>query len=142
MLTTSFLSICNTVKDNRILPHGYLPLAERTQIATALGATEDLAKEAGATAVGDDPDYVKGGGDSLVYDVPLADLPAGSHPAAVQATLYYQAAPPFYLQDRFCTAKGDDAERLKYVVDHLNLDGSAADDWKLKLISSGVVALP
>lgn len=142
MLTTSFLSICNTVKDNRILPHGYLPLPERTQIATALGATEDLAKEAGATAVDDDPDYISGGGDSLVYDVALADLPAGSHPAAVQATLFYQAAPPFYLQDRFCTAKGDDTERLKYLVDHLNLDGSAADDWKLKLISSGVVALP
>ena len=142
ILTTSFLSICNTVKDNRILPHGFLPLAERTQIATALGATEDLAKEAGATGVGDDLDYVMGGGDSLVYDVPLADLPAGSHPAALQATLYYQAAPPFYLQDRFCTAKGDDSERLKFLVEHLNLDGTAADDWKLKVVSSGVVALP
>src|SRR5262249_13932102 len=140
--TTSFLSICTTVKDNRILPHGYLPLAERTQIATALGATEALAKEAGSTGVGDDPDYVTGGGDSLVYDLPLADLPAGSHPVAVKATLYYQAQPPFYLQDRFCTAKGDDPERLKFLVGHLNIKGTQVDGWKLAVVSSGSVAVP
>ncbi|GLS19195.1 hypothetical protein GCM10007874_22120 [Labrys miyagiensis] len=142
MLTTSFLSICTTVKDNRILPQGYLSLPERTQIAKALGATEDLAKEAGSVGVDGDPDYDTGGGDSLVYDLPLSDLPAGSRPIAVQATLYYQAAPPFYLQDRFCTAKGDDPERLKFLVGHLNIDKTAADDWKLKIVSSGAVALP
>jgi hypothetical protein len=142
MLTTSFLSICNTVKDNRILPHGTLPLAERTEIAKALGATEELAKESGPTAVDDDPDYVTGGGDSLVYQVPLGELPAGSRPASVQATLYYQATPPFYLQDRFCTAKGEDPERLKFLVGHLNLDGTQLDGWKLQVVSSGQVAVP
>ncbi|MGO1076399.1 hypothetical protein [Inquilinus sp. CA228] len=141
MLTTSFLSICNTVKDNRILPHGYLPLADRTEIAKALGATEDLAKESGPTAVDDDPDYVTGGGDSLVYEVPLADLPAGSRPASVQAMLYYQATPPFYLQDRFCTAKGEDPERLKFLVGHLNIDGTQLAGWKLQ-VSSGQMAVP
>lgn len=141
-LTTSFLSICNTVKDNRILPHGTLPLAERTEIAKALGATEDLAKEAGSTGVGDDPDYVTGGGDSLVYEVPLADLPAGSRPASVQATLYYQATPPFYLQDRFCTARGEDPERLKFLVGHLNVAGTQIAGWKLQVVSSGQVAVP
>ncbi|MGO4124886.1 hypothetical protein AB4Z01_10805 [Inquilinus sp. YAF38] len=142
MLTTSFLSICNTVKDNRILPQGTLPLAERTEIAKALGATEDLAREAGPTGVGDDPDYVAGGGDSLVYQVPLADLPAGSRPASVLATLYYQAQPPFYLQDRFCTAKGDDPERLKFLVGHLNVEGTQVAGWKLSVVSSGQVAVP
>jgi len=141
-LTTSFLSICNTVKDNRILPQGTLPLAERTEIAKALGAGEELAKEAGPTGVDDDPDYVTGGGDSLVYAVPLADLPAGSRPVSVQATLYYQATPPFYLQDRFCTAKGDDPERLKFLVGHLNVDGTQVDGWKLAVVSSGQVAVP
>ncbi|KGM33115.1 hypothetical protein [Inquilinus limosus] len=142
MLTTSFLSICTTVKDNRILPQGYLPLSDRTQIAKALGAGEELAQEAGSTGVGDDPDYAAGGGDSLVYDLPLSDLPAGSRPVAVKATLYYQAQPPFYLQDRMCTATGDDAERLKFLVGHLNVEGTQVDGWKLAVVSSGSVALP
>ena len=69
-----------------------------------------MAEEVGPGAVGDDPDYERGGSDSLVYRVPLAEL-AGK-PAAVQATLYYQATPPFYLQDRFCTSSSTDTKRL------------------------------
>ncbi len=42
-LTTSFLSICAAVKDNRIMPAGTLPLPERVAIAEALGAGDDLA---------------------------------------------------------------------------------------------------
>jgi hypothetical protein len=139
-LTTSFLSICAEVKDNRILPKGYLPLQSRIAIAKALGAGEDLAEDAGATAVGGDPDYAAGGGDSLVYKVPLADL--GGAPASVEATLYYQAIPPFYLQDRFCTAEGDDAERLYFLVGRLNLEGTEAAGWKLEVASSGPTAVP
>lgn len=142
MLTTSFLSICTTVKDNRILPQGYLPLSDRLKIASELGAGEELALEAGATGVGDDPDYKAGGGDSLVYDLPLTDLPVGSRPVAVQATLYYQAQPPFYLQDRMCTATGEDPERLKFLVGHLNVEGTQVAGWKLSVVSSGQVALP
>jgi hypothetical protein len=37
-MTTSFLSQCAKAKDNRILPHGFLPLSARTAIAAALGA--------------------------------------------------------------------------------------------------------
>ena len=59
--TTSFLSICGHVKDNRILPHGFLPLEDRVEIAEALGAHRDLAEDAGPHAVADDPDYQKGG---------------------------------------------------------------------------------
>ena len=141
MLTTSFLSICSPVKDNRILPHGTLPLDQRAEIAKALGAGPELAEETGAFAVGGDPDYEAGGADSLVYAVPLGDLPAGGRPAAVQATLYYQTTPPFYLQDRFCTGRGKDTDRLKFMVGHLNLDGTAAADWKLAVASSGPVPL-
>jgi hypothetical protein len=60
----------------------------------------------------------------------------------VQATLYYQAQPPFYLQDRFCTAKGDDPERLKFLVGHLNVEGTQVAGWKLSVVSSGQVAVP
>jgi hypothetical protein len=138
-LTTSFLSICAKVKDNRILPQGTLPPGDRRAIAKALGAGEDLAEDAGATAVDDDPDYVSGGGDSLTYRIPLADLPKGIRPAAVRASLYYQAIPPFYLQDRFCTAQGADTNRLYFLTGRLNLTGTAAEGWKLKVVSSGAV---
>lgn len=139
-LTTSFLSICTDVKDNRLLPSGFLKLEDRAAIARALGARDDLAAEAGPSAVGDDPDYRDGGRDALVYRVDLAGL--AGRPAAVQASLYYQAIPPFYLQDRFCTAKGADTDRLYYLAGHLNLNGTPAEDWKLKVVTTGPVKLP
>jgi hypothetical protein len=139
-LTTSFLSICAEVKDNRILPEGFLPLAERTAIAEALGAGPDLAQDAGSTAVGDDPDYLSSGADSIRYRIPLADL-AGA-PATLQATLYYQATPPFYLQDRFCTSRSPDTQRLYFLAGHLDLAGTATESWKLDVVSTGPVAVP
>jgi hypothetical protein len=133
-LTTSFLSICHTVKDNRLLPSGFLDLDDRVAIAESLGARRDLAVETGPHVVGDDPDYRRGGGDSYRYELDLTDL-AGT-PAAVRATVHYQATPPFYLQDRFCTAEGADPERLYYLAGHLNLEGTPAEDWKLRLASA------
>jgi hypothetical protein len=73
--------------------------------------------------------------------VPLAELSGGRAPAAVQARLFYQATPPFYLQDRLCTARGEDTERLKFLVGHLNLDGTAAEGWKLEVVSTGPVPI-
>ncbi|MBT5414530.1 MAG: hypothetical protein HOH66_16635 [Rhodospirillaceae bacterium] len=140
-LTTSFLSICAPVKDNRLLPKGTLPLSDRVEIAKALGAGEDLARDTGAVAVGDDRDYLSGGGDTLVYEVALDDLPPGRQPQSVEATLYYQATPPFYLQDRFCTSQSADTKRLKFLAGHLNLDGTEAEGWKLKVVTTGIVAI-
>jgi hypothetical protein len=139
-LTTSFLSICTDVKDNRVLPRGFLALDQRKVIAHAFGANDDLAEEVGPFATGDDPDYRSGGADAVTYRVELAGLDGRA--ASVQATLYYQATPPFYLQDRFCTAKGTDADRLAYIASRLNLDGTPAEDWKLKLVTTGPVRLP
>ena len=139
-LTTSFLSICAEVKDNRILPHGYLGLDDRVRIAEALGAHRQLAEDAGSTAVGDDPDYTTGGGDRLVYEIDLGRV--NGVPAALQATLYYQAIPPFYLQDRFCSSKSEDTQRLYFLSGHLNLDQTQAEHWKLKVADSGPVPMP
>lgn len=139
-LTTSFLSICAEVKDNRLLPEGYLPLEKRKQIAQALGAGDNLAEDAGSTAIGDDPDYKTGGGDSLTYAVPRREL--GGKAASVRARLYYQATPPFYLQDRFCTATGPDVARLYYLAGHLDLMDTPAEGWKLLVGDSGAVSLP
>src|SRR5262249_39336500 len=41
-LTTSFLSICAKVKDNRLLPHGFLKLEDRIAVAPAPGADRPL----------------------------------------------------------------------------------------------------
>lgn len=142
--TTSFLSICGHVKDNRILPSGFLPFDERVEIAKALGAGdgEDLAEDSGPHAVDGDPDYDTGGGDSLDYRVDLASLPAGAgEAAAVRATLYYQAIPPFFLQDRFCTSKSPDTQRLAFLAGHLSLEGTEAADWKLEVVGTGEVRL-
>jgi hypothetical protein len=138
-LTTSFLSGCSKVKDNRILPHGFLKLPERIEISRALGADVRLAQESGSTAVGDDPDYRNGGGDSLTYRIPLSQL--SKRPTAVKATLYYQATPPYYLQERSCTSKSADVDRLFYMTGQLELDGTQAQDWKLRLVDSGPVAV-
>jgi hypothetical protein len=139
-LTTSFLSICGTLKDNRLLPAGFLPLDQRVQISRALGAGDDMAEDSGAVGTGDDPAYKTGGGDTFAYHVPLTGLSAA--PAKVSATLYYQATPPFFLQDRFCTAKGTDADRLRFLTSQLKLDNTRAAGWKLDMVSTGPVAVP
>ena len=139
-LTTSFLSICAKVKDNRILPQGFLAPNARQQIALALGANDTLATETNARAVGDDPDYLQGGADSLTYRVPLNELTGA--PASVQATLYYQATPPYYLQDRFCTSNSNDTKRLFYIAGKLDLSGTPAADWKLHVATSEIVKVP
>ena len=60
----------------------------------------------------------------------------------MKATLYYQATPPYYLQDRFCTSKSEDTQRLYFLAGHLNLDGTAAEGWKLEVVSTGPVRVP
>lgn len=140
-LTTSFLSVCKRVKDNRIPPHGYLPLSARRDIAKAIGADEKLAREAGSVGTDDDPDFADGKGqDGLEYEIPLAEIKGT--PASVEAVLYYQATPPFYLQDRFCTSKGDDADRLFLLAGFLRQQGTESADWKLRLVSTGRVPVP
>jgi hypothetical protein len=138
-LTTSFLSIRGRLKDNRLLPDGFLPLPQRVEISRALGAGADMAEDTSAVGVGDDPDYVTGGGDTLRYSIPLADV--HGRPASVEAALYYQATPPFFLQDRFCTAKGIDRDRLEYVATGLKFPRPQEANWKLFLVSSGRVAV-
>ncbi len=139
-LTTSFLSVCKRVKDNRILPAGYLPLAGRKALSAAIGADDKLAAEAGSVGVEDDPDYRAGGQDSVTYEVPLGEI--AGQPRTVEATLYYQAQPPFYLQDRFCTARGRDTDRLFLMAGFLKQAGSESRDWKLRLVGTGPVAVP
>lgn len=155
--TTSFLAIAHTIKDNRLLPSGWEPTVQRAE-AEHLGndrlSIPDLLEDVqpklpapgGGTAT--DPWYVPrsqgglgGGGDQLTYRVPVAGL--ADEPATLRATLYYQAIPPFYLQDRFCTVPtGRDTQRLYFLSGHLDLDDTEAAGWKLQVVTSGEVGVP
>jgi hypothetical protein len=155
--TTSFLSLADVVKDNRLLPRGWTPsveLAEREGLGSPKLSAEDLVHHVlpdlpdGQGGQVKDPWYepkseggLGGGGDALTYSIPLADL-LGAQPASVRVTLYYQAIPPFYLQDRFCTTPTrPDTARLFFVAGHTDLTGTRAEGWKLQVVSSGTVAV-
>ena len=90
-----------------------------------------------------DPDYEDGEGtDRITYRV---TLPPGVDAArcTVQATLYYQAIPPSYLNDRFKAApNGAATQRLYYLGSHLKLEGTPAENWKLKIGSARAATTP
>ena len=86
------------------------------------------------------PDYRTGGADTVTYRVPLAQL--GGRAVAVRATLYYQATPPYYLQDRFCTSRSEDTARLYYLAGRLNVPATPIKDWKLKVGPTAQARVP
>lgn len=145
-LTTSFLSIDDEVKDNRLLPHGFLPEADRLKIARALGDTTPLDSvmdenvgsdnSVGPKGVNGDDDYKRGGGDRLSYVISNLN----GQPVTIRATLYSQSIAPYFLQDRFCVAPdGPDTRRLFFLAGHLNLDGTEVEGWKLKIAQSSAM---
>ena len=60
----------------------------------------------------------------------------------MRATLYYQATPPYYLQDRFCTSQSEDTARLYYLAGKLNVASTPIKDWKLQVGSTARVRVP
>ena len=60
----------------------------------------------------------------------LEQIGAGGE-VTVRASVFYQAIPPSWLEQRFSTAQGDSGKRLHYLTSHLNLDGTSIEDWKL-----------
>jgi len=127
-LTTSFLSLDNKVKDNRIQPSGRSFNGPNAAVTAPVGT-------------GDDPSYQRGCGCSVVrYQVPLAGLAANA--AAVQATLYYQSIPPYYLRQRSEDGHGADTARLIDFVKQLDLTRyPAITGWKLEIATSGAVKI-
>lgn len=129
--TTSFIRRDETIKDNRLLPIGW------TEHGPDPSLNGRFLESTHAFGVRGDPDYVNGKGtDHVTYRI---RLPAGVDPSrtTVQATLYYQSTPPSYLNDRFKAApKGAATQRLYYLASHLDLNGTPAEDWKLKVASA------
>lgn len=137
--TTSFLRRVDDVKDNRLKPRGFDPKVFASNPSPYI---QELAHPIGNTA--DDPYYTDPtltGADEIEFRVPLG----GQKPGRVEATLYSQSIPPFYLQQRFEDARlaADDAgnadiRRLFYLTSHLNTSGddSPIRSWKLELTSA------
>ena len=139
-LTTSFLGIAERVKDNRLLPAGFdasVALAEKEKLGSTKMSAARVVEEvkpilpAAGGGMTKDGDFGPGG-DVVRYRVPLADLQRT--PGSVTATVYYQAIPPYYLQDRFCTAgRSPDTRRLFFLTGHLDVEKTPAEGWKLQV---------
>lgn len=143
--TTSFVSQADTIKDNRLLPKGWTPNGPPGFAPPAEHVGDKQWDFPAATmpkgGVLDDEAFLDGSGsDSITYRVRLADhvvaqLAAGAE-LNITATLYYQAIPPFWLDERFRTAQGDSGKRLHYITSHLNLDGTPIEGWRLEVASA------
>ena len=69
------------------------------------------------------------------YNIPLA-----ANAVAVNATLYYQSIPPYYLRQRSEDAHGPDTARLITFTNQLNVSKyPEIANWKLKIAPSGSV---
>ena len=135
--TTSFVHRVHPIKDNRLLPKGWVASEyfkdQGEVIAQFMAATDP-------EGVGDDPDYKNDddlfpGRDSLKY---LVDLPSGVDvdKVSVKVSLYYQSIPPYWLNQRFTTApNGEATRRLYHLTSRLNLEGTPMENWKLPLKS-------
>ncbi|MFN0139505.1 MAG: cytochrome P460 family protein [Pyrinomonadaceae bacterium] len=130
--TTSFIHRDQDIKDNRLLAKGWTNEGPSSQIPFEY--IEATHPKGGASS---DPQYINGSGtDVVTYQV---DLPKGVNAAnlTVQATLYYQSIPPYFLNMRFTTAPNAPAtQRLFFLTSNLQTAGTLIEDWKLRLVSA------
>jgi len=129
--TTSFIRRDHDVKDNRLLPIGW---TEKGPDPSLNGRFLEATFPHGEAKK--DPDYRDGKGhDRVTYRVALpGDVDVKS--VSVQATLYYQNIPPYYLNDRFTIGKGEPTRRLYYITSNLNLGDTPMKDWKILITTS------
>jgi hypothetical protein len=124
--TTSFLSLFDNIKKNRLLPRGW----------KADGPHAAETKPHGSAAK--DPDYLSGCGcDTIIYKVPLSKVP---NAAKVSAQIYYQTIPPYYLRQRFTDTydlsthtAAENTRRLMDFVGKLNVKETEIHEWKLRV---------
>lgn len=122
--TTSFLSLFDNIKKNRLLPRGWKPDGPHAKETKPHGSAAK------------DPDYLSGCGcDTIVYKVPLAKVP---NAARVRAQIYYQTIPPYYLRQRFTDTYdsstktvAENTRRLMDFVAKLNVQKTEIHEWKL-----------
>ena len=141
--TTSFIHRDEEVKDNRLLPKGWSangPDVDSPTIREFIEATyPHLDAESPYSNDSDcnDSIFTDGSGSDVVrYRVALpAEVDVNA--VTVQATLYSQSIPPYYLRQRFTLApRGPATQRFYYLASHLDLEGTPLEDWKLEIASA------
>ena len=123
-LTTSFLSLSDNVKKNRLLPRGWSPTGPHAEETRPRGSAAK------------DPDYLSGCGcDTIIYKIPLSKVPNAKK---VRAQIYYQTIPPYYLRQRFTDTynasthtAAENTQRLMDFVARLNIGATEIHEWKL-----------
>jgi cytochrome c553 len=135
--TTSFLSLADDVKDNRLMPQGWkcIEQADGKNDGEPCGGTASHGVPQDPGTHPNSAGYFNGtGSDIVTYEVPLKDLNLRpGQQITVTATIYYQTIPPYYLEQRRDHApRGVFTRTLMYYVK--NLDVNKVDDtWKLLL---------
>jgi hypothetical protein len=130
--TTSFIHGSEVVKDNRLLPRGWKKDGPGGGLRGAfLRATHPC-----KTSM-KDPRYTDGSGsDQVIYKVKLP-VDVDRERLTVNATLYYQAIPPYFLQSLFETAPdGPATQRLHYICSNIDLRNTPIENWKLPVVSA------
>ena len=145
--TTSFIHRDCHRKDNRLTPFGTIdPEKEPQAFQDRFGNDETIKAFMKATTpeggAAEDPDFGPGT-DTVRYQI---SLPQGLdlRNLTVKATMYSQAIPPYWLQQRFSLGadlapdQRQGTERLYYLASHLNTEGTPIENWKLPLVSQSV----
>ncbi len=130
--TTSFIHGCTIIKDNRFLPRGW----SKAGPGAGLNGHFLAATYPGPIAA-QDPRYQDGSGsDQIIYRMTIPrSVPRNK--LRVQATLYYQAMPPYFLKNIFdITPDSPAARRLHALCSNLKHKGTAIEDWKLKVVTA------
>jgi hypothetical protein len=146
--TTSFIHRVYGIKDNRLLPRGWRAASffedQGEVIFEFMEATDpegDYVRGNADQNIPPDPDYADRGPDfpgqdQLQYVITLPDGLDGAN-LSVKVTMNYQAIPPYWLHQRFSLApNGEATRRLYYLASHLNLAGTAIENWKLPLVTA------
>jgi hypothetical protein len=122
--TSSFLSLFDNIKKNRLLPRGWKPDGPHAAETKPHGSAAE------------DPDYLHGCGcDTIIYKVPLSKIP---NAAKVRAQIFYQTIPPYYLRQRFTdtynpstNTAAENTQRLMDFIGKLNVKATEIHEWKL-----------
>ena len=55
---------------------------------------------------------------------------------SVQARLFYQSIPPYFLNDRFTASKGPATQRLYYLTSNVSLGSTPMAGWKIAIAAA------
>lgn len=147
--TTSFVHRVTHVKDNRLLPQGWVTAAEfagktdTSDIANQGDLLFEFMQSTEPTGTGDDPDFMaspNSGTDRVRYRISTRKF-GDKVVESVTARFYYQSFQPSWFYQRFELAnrakqKGyntPETDRLFYLASHLNLEGSMMAGWKIEI---------